>query len=359
MIDTVVIMISFLVVSSIALSRDPHAVPVPWMHTTAIDYQAANEFIDAHYGDRIHTSGKSYFDDTKKSDAVFNARDGYIDDTDGRLRSPSMDLCGFDLLETDVTVKNYRDLDLVRNNYLPELRRFVSEIYPDSKFEHVIFWNPVLREADLKQTRPDNQSDTPTSHFVSTAHIDKDFGAYESVSELVDVFVKNHMHGAGFCFPVAEIETAISVGNRFAVCNFWRNIGMEPVRRAPLAFLSCRYKDPLKAFPDADPDPSRTRWYTYPDMTPTEVLSFCQYDRDVEKPSDMWHCALMDVGEPSVSRMSFDVRCLIVFKDVVPAHRDRFTDGRTRALLTEAQSRKFCTAQSKRWWERRTAKQGS
>ena len=79
------------------------------------------------------------------------------------------------------------------------------------------------------------------------------------------------------------------------------------------------------------------RWYSYPDLTPDELLLFCQYDRDATRPSDLWHCALASTGD----RTSFDVRTLVVFAD--RPVEDRFV--RTGALLTRDESQVFCAEQ--------------
>ena len=149
---------------------------------------------------------------------------------------------------------------------------------------------------------------------------------------------------------------AIAKGKRFAIVNAWRNIASFPVVSNPLALFSVRYDDSNKAFPEAAPNMNQSKWYTYSNMTQDEVLLFCQYDRDVTRPSDLWHCALHDIGDVnSPPRSSIDVRCFILFDEVVPKETDRYSDNRLASLLTHQESGCFCDKQA----ERRGIKQAS
>lgn len=314
----------------------------------SIDYHAANEYVEAHYGNSTAKQNRLYFARSRAEEPIYNARTGVWNYDDKRQQHATMEYCGFQLMRTKSLNIDYRDLEKVRQQYLPEMRLLLDNAYGTQNIRHVIFWNPVWREGDLEQVRHGDQMQTPTSHFVSTVHIDQDIGAYESAQDLVDLFAKNHMHGNDYNIETRHFREAIQKGHRFAICNFWKNTGSGPVQSAPLALFSVRYTEPLMAFPEMAPDPDRSRWYTYPQMTADEVLLFCQYDRDVTRPSDMWHCALTEIGDASVPRCSFDVRCLIVFDDIVPLEHDRFSATRKRPNLTQKESERFCTEQSKR-----------
>ena len=79
----------------------------------------------------------------------------------------------------------------------------------------------------------------------------------------------------------------------------------------------------------------RSRWYVFPRMTSDEVLLFTQFDRSAEYPGDTWHSALPSVAEqraaeepaeePLPPRRSFEVRCLVVFEEMVEHGCDRFS----------------------------------
>ena len=76
----------------------------------------------------------------------------------------------------------------------------------------------------------------------------------------------------------------------------------SPILRAPLAVLATRYPPTAagarqRVVPEQSPCAQRSRWYAFPRMQSDEVLLFLQYDRLVDAPSDIWHCALPGVVE--------------------------------------------------------------
>ena len=79
--------------------------------------------------------------------------------------------------------------------------------------------------------------------------------------------------------------------------------------------------------PELAPCAESSRWYVFPRMTHGEVLLFKQYDRDVARPSDTWHCALKGAEAAdgdAPPRRSFELRCFVLFDETVPAACDRF-----------------------------------
>lgn len=350
------------------------------LYEVEIDYSAANEYVGAHYGAWRDTP---YFErnalpPSSKLEPVWNAREGVLlfddgdddsDDDDSKSwKKPTVQNCGFALVDFDAPSSNrvvgdWMDLDAIRDVYLPEVSsRILERVYPGSRIRHLLFWNPVFREEKLDQTRPEDKATTPTAGFAKYPHIDMDVNAYDDTRQLVELFRKNHVGGgtsSGADFPTDTVVEAIERGCRFAIVNAWRNVNSnEPVRKAPLALFSPRYEDKSErtggAFPVARPDPETSRWYAFPEIRHDELLVFCQYDRDAKCPSDTWHCALTEIDGSSgtdggiSNRKSFDVRCLIVFDEFVPAERDRFGPNRPRSLLSLSQSATFCSDQARR-----------
>ena len=319
----------------------------PWCEA-CIDYSAANEFIAAHYG-VLHGQQNSYFAQDRAVERIYNAR---------QILDPpaSVPDCGFALLalqslQQPPTV-NWRDLHSIQANYLPQLREAILSVYEqDDVVTHVIFWCPTVRTDSTHTMTRLCGDETPRAGYVATAHIDTDVNAYKSVDQLVNVIKKNCFPGA--MFNATEIIEAIKEGRRFAIVNAWRNIGSAPVRRAPLAFCPMQYVVPNTAFPYGVRDITASHWYTYPDMTPDELLLFSQYDRDASHQSDLFHCALVDRGTDTSPRESFDVRCLVVFRTIVPVHRDRLA-RRTPSILNQKQSQTFCGEQAEKRQQRNT-----
>jgi hypothetical protein len=313
----------------------------PWCEAK-IDYTAANEYIDAHYGNQR----TQYFAASQKLEAVFDARIGVYDDHSESWRSPTVESTGFTLIQAPTRTTDWKNISHVRDTYLPELKRILETTFESSEISHVVFWHPMLRGEQLAQTRQEDASATPTANVAAAVHIDTDVGAYEDVESLVRLIQKNRIDTGSF--PRDELVAALHARRGFAIVNAWRNIASVPVARAPLALLATRYDGP-GAFPEAAPDPTRSRWYTFPEMKRDELLLFRQYDRDVSRPSDFWHCALSGIGDASAPpRESFDLRCFIVFKEHVPDSRDRFGVDRLRSLFSQRQSQTFCSEQGER-----------
>lgn len=193
----------------------------------------------------------------------------------------------------------------------------------------------------MEQTRPEDPSLTPTANFAAFPHIDTDVNAYSDASNLVDLLKKNCLED----FRQADVLDSLVQGRRFCIVNAWKNIANQPVTRAPLALFSIRYKNGW-AFPDSKPDMNNSNWYVYSNMTNDEILFFCQYDRDVSLPSDVWHCAL--TGHGIGSRNSVDIRMFVIFDEIVPRERDRFSEDRMRCLLDQESSGCFCNEQEEK-----------
>ena len=82
---------------------------------------------------------------------------------------------------------------MIRKTFLPQLRTILQETYRESKIQDIVFWNPMLRGQDLKQTRPNDDATTPTANFAASPHIDTDIGAYDKPEELIRLFENNRV----------------------------------------------------------------------------------------------------------------------------------------------------------------------
>lgn len=319
-----------------------------------IDYSAANEYVQAHYPD-LRGLLKPYFgNNSKRKEAVYNARLGVLEPDGKKCNQASLSHCGFTLCSSEAvqSVSNWTDLAEIRTSFLPQVRCLIEDAYPEDHISDIIFWNPMRRSNNLTQTR-DGQT-TPTANFASLPHIDLDVNAHEDAASLVDLIMKNQLNDVEYdSEQIDSVMASLEKGRRFAIVNAWSNLLPTPVDHAPLALLATRHAHGSRPFPYSSPDMSRSRWYTFPGMTQSEVLLFCQYDRDERRPSDLWHCAINPICRfqesniiPS-TRTSFDIRCLVIFDSLVPTEFDRFNPDRPRSLLTRSGSREFCSSQSK------------
>lgn len=352
----------------------PH-VQQPCQQSVTIDYSAANEYMDAHYR-YIYPDGSPYFDAAKED--IFNARRGYIIDEEGAggigttsLLQPSLERCGFELVrleegEDDDTdpVSDWTDTDQAVSKYLPKLRQAIIRAFSGngndengggSAISHVLFYQPMLRGEKVEMG-------TKTSPVASLVHIDTDIGAHDTEG-MVRLVERNQIVATGggdgdeTIFPRKELIGAINKGARFAIVNAWRGLSSDgkPVGRAHLGLLSPQYGSDQnlprrhRCYPALRPKRPQSRWYTYPQMEHDEILLFKQYDRRVDRVSDLWHCALpvFPGEEESPPRMSFDCRALVVFEnDMVPKDIDRYCDDRLKPSLTLEESGCFCDEQA-------------
>ena len=331
--------------------------PLPVWSEGIVDYSAANEYVRAHYG------LSRYFDrDDNSTEQFHDARlvqKQYADEKE-MLKNNGLVLMDSPAAPTSF---NWSELKQIGDHYLPELERLVAALFPSTLM--YCFWNPMIRGESYNISREENNG-TPTANTASMLHIDTDVGAYESIDDLLDIIKNNKVYSnlnskSSTENEMQEFSDAIIHRNkRFAIVNFWRNIGDTPAVRAPLAILSTRYdnsKAEAVAFPTASPDMNASKWYVFPNATKDEVIVFLQYDRFLSQPSDLWHCAVSPQRYSSTEldqesykqlppRRSFDIRALIVFDEIVLDELDRFKPTRTKPFLSFEESGCFCDEQA-------------
>ncbi len=317
------------------------------MYTKAkIDYSAANEYIQAHY------NISQYFPHNDCIETIHNGRrlqESYHNEQE-MLTDNGLAIVASPMSPTPI---NWSERDSIQQSYLPELQKIIYKLFPE-KIIHLSFWNPMMRGESLETSRHQDQLlHTPTANIASLVHIDTDIGAYENIRDVLAIIDNNRVSNESSTLSSSafdEIANAIVSGKkRFAILNFWRNIGGTPVSRAPLSIYSTTY-DGDEAFPDAAPNAERSKWYMFPDATREEVIVFYQYDRERNQPSDLWHCAIeLEENESDcVQRKSFDIRAFIVFEEEVPSNNDRFSPDRIRPILSFEESGCFCDEQAEK-----------
>jgi hypothetical protein len=241
-------------------------------------------------------------------------------------------------LQKDWAANTSSSGEMLEKDYLSSLRGLLKHTL-GPQLEKVVFWHPMIRGTDIADLS------ARTAPPAALVHIDTDVGAYE-LQDLVKIIQKNSIEGDNDNDDQI-VQEAIRAGKRFVIVNAWRNIDpSKPVQRSPLALCLPDYQSSHKCFPYAQPE--TYRWYTFPEMTTDEVLLFKQYDRKADRISDLWHCALSDVGQQNganAHRRSLDLRALCILDEQLPSDLDRYSGHRQRALLSLEESECFCDAQ--------------
>lgn len=339
--------------------------PVLWRHAT-IDYSAANDYIQAHYQEESRYF--SHVDESQQvQEPIYNARGGFWDDSRQELVLPSLAKNGFCFHSELPTTLDCTNVHQIQSTYLPQLRHVVlPTAFANENISDIVFWHAMLRGEDqvIAGSSADysTTSEIPTGTIAPLAHIDTDVGAFDSTDEIVGFIDKNRLNDAHQSkhFSADKLKDALRTGRRFAIVNVWRNANPDaPITSAPLAFLSTRYPNNGDCFPKARPDLSQSRWYSYPRMTHDECLIFLQFDRQIQRPSDLWHCALADEKDmheqsTSIPRRSLDVRALVLFEEVVPPTMDRLAVDRIRPSLSRRESECFCREQADQYLQKRS-----
>lgn len=255
----------------------------PWT-VVEFDYSAANEFIQAHYGDNAPSN--PYFAFQEKQEKVYNARYGILDDNKSDTYSfHNAALCqnGFALHYLPTNITNYNNLTIISDVYNDKLEQLLKREFEanNSSLSHVTFWNPMVRGEGYNSmsSRDANSTSTPTASIANMVHIDTDIGEYSNIRDIVTL-VQNNRLNRNLPFRTEEIIHLLEKGHCSAIINFWKNIRSEPISQSPLGIFFTKYDTtknvdfcPLErrgkytCFPYAIPDPRKSRWYTFPQTT--------------------------------------------------------------------------------------------
>jgi hypothetical protein len=329
-----------------------------------------------------------------------------------------LDECGFELFHSPTKMSNFRNLTELKQIYEPELRNLISkalvltasdvndgddcdantEKEQQQQILSIHFWHPVLRGEEVP-LEPRSSTKSAASPIATMAHIDTDVGAYgvDGVCNLVDknqlLDLKNNDNDSDngndnndySIFEELLDACQHEDRHRVVLLNIWRPL--VPVTSSPLGIFATQYdirsttnsnpNDETEnisddetttaiipthtIFPNAVPNFNTSRWYIYSNMQPDECLIFKQYDRRIDKVSDLWHCALtVDIDDDDDDdkrahtrpRKSFDIKAMVVLKEQVPRHLDRF-EAAVKPRLTVEESGEFCNDQASRVQQQR------
>jgi hypothetical protein len=327
------------------------------MGSAIIDYSTATEFIEEHYNIPLY-----FGEQIRRKEWIYDGRKGIIVDHKNMYGSSvKLDECGFQLFKAPTQVSNFEDMHQVQKYYINELEKLIPKALgvTEEDIEKLVLWHPTLRGEEIS-VGPRLDDRPGLGPIAGKAHIDTDVGAYglDGVCSLVN---NNRVDATTKSLGKDEsikddLMKACEDGRRMILLNLWRPL--VPVSSAPLGLLAIQYdtssfKPEQAVFPKVSPSPEMSHWYIFSNMQPDECLIFKQYDRRLDKMSDIWHCALkiqeesLGASKPHVPRSSFDIKAMVVLKEQVPPHLDRF-EATTRPILTWEESGEVCNAQAQR-----------
>ena len=242
---------------------------------------------------------------------------------DGRTTGlPGWETCGFELVRDPSAVTDWTDDDEIANVHYPEAEDLARRV---TACDVALVSDHVKRTAeDAKREREQAPVRLVHSDFAAN-YADVVRGSYRNVRG------RGAATLARSGLSADEIESA----NRILMLQLWRNLGPAKMD-LPVAFCDNRTVTPPEGQPFpytgyvaggrafdalaiAAPDSaSRHGWYTFPEMTPDEVVAFRTYDTDLVQQGKTFftpHSAFRDpeveVGQPA--RFSIELRVMCLF----------------------------------------------
>jgi len=243
--------------------------------------------------------------------------------TDGRVsRLPGWEECGFELIAHPSAVTDWHDDHEIAETHYAELEILARRL---TGCDFALASDHVTRAASARSGRDQSPVMLVHSDFAAN-YADVARAAYQGA------------HGRGAAALARSGRTAddVAAAGRILVMQFWRNLGAARMDY-PLAFCDCRTVAPEQTRPFrytgyvaggrsfdalaviAPAAPSAHAWYTFPEMTPDEVVAFRTYDTELVQAGRTWftpHSAFRDpgiaVGNPARFSIEARVMCLFV-----------------------------------------------
>ena len=228
---------------------------------------------------------------------ITNARSAWCD--------LSLNVNGFDLIELSTDVRDFDDMPAILDLYYPEVAEAAKALMDGRR---AVIFDHQIRQREPGRPVLDFGRANTGGRVTPLGRVHNDY-SHESAARRRSAVL-----------PDADPEQP------FAILNFWRPL-LHPAIDAPLAVCDARTVAAEEAVASDIIYPDRIgeillytwspahNWYTYPAMTPGEVLVFKSYDSRTDAVARMTpHCAfdnpLAQADTPP--RRSIEVRCLVL-----------------------------------------------
>ncbi len=274
-------------------------------------------------------AGKPASEPVRYCEASLNYSDesGYRPTTvailDGRRSTvPPYEQCGFQLLQHESAVADWRDEEELATVHGPEVEALARELLD---YDLSIAYPPLVRSPQTAKSSAD---------YAPIEFVHSDFSAdyrpmIEDPARPYRAFIEPLLDARGLA------QTDVRGAERVAMLQFWRNIGPERPDY-PIAFCDASSVDPTRVYefvvdeyggmplafettcilPPAAGESHD--WYCFPAMTTAETVAFRTYDsRCVEEGRPLWtpHSAFRDphAGAEAPQRESLEMRVLCLW----------------------------------------------
>ena len=241
---------------------------------------------------------------------------------DGRAGSLTFDEAGFELRTLPSAVTDWNDTDAVVALHHPEVERFARAF---TGCDAVLFYPAIVRSRAAAMRDPS---------FIPIEFVHSDYT--EGYRAMLATPGHPYLDILGPSMTVAGVTpTDLAAADRIVTVQLWRNIG-APNPDRPLAFCDGRtvahdelvshrvesyagVRTEFDSFLVRPPrDDSDRRWYTFPAMTPDEVVVFRAFDSDrAARGEPFWtpHSAFVDptAGPDAPERESVEIRAICLF----------------------------------------------
>jgi hypothetical protein len=241
---------------------------------------------------------------------------------DGRVADlPGWTECGFQLIGHSSAMQDWGDDDEIARVHYPEIEALACRL-TGSDF--------ALVSDHVRRTGRDAKRDRDQSP-VSLVH--SDFA--DNYAEVIrNAYRDVRRRGAATLARNRVSAQDVATATRIMMLQFWRNLGPAKMDY-PLAFCDARTLTRAEARPFrytgyvaggrsfdalaivAPEDPDRHHWYSFPEMTPDEVVAFRTYDTELVRSGETYftpHSAFRDpdveIGRPARSSIELRVACL-------------------------------------------------
>lgn len=247
-----------------------------------------------------------------------------VDVRDGRAADlPGWSECGFELFRHASAVKDWTDDGEIASVHYPEMEELARRV---TGCDFALLADHVKRTAEQAK-REREQSPVRLVH--------SDFAAdYADVAR--QAYRDVHGRGAATLDRNGASSGDVEMARRIVMLQFWRNLGAAKMDH-PIAFCDSRTVTPAEGRPFrytgyvaggrafdalaivAPDDPSAHAWYSFPEMTPDEVVAFRTYDTELVSdgkthftPHSAFRDPDVEIGKPA--RFSIELRVMCLFR---------------------------------------------